>query len=226
MKDFSPTAYPLIVFDWDGTLMDSIGNMVTCALHAFDEAGMPAPDAQAIRSAIGLGLAEVAERVLPPNDPVARGRIMAQYRELWLGTYRYNVKLYDGVRETLQALAKRGHVLAIATGRGRPGLMRDLAATDLEPHFAVTRTADDAEPKPHPQMLLDVIASQGKSPSEALMIGDTTYDLEMAHRAEVASVGVLTGSHGRQELEPWGPLACLPSVSDLPTYLGSEVSAP
>lgn len=226
MANVYPSPYPLIVFDWDGTLMDSIGNMVACALHAFDQAGLQAPDPDTIRSAIGLGLAEVAERVLPPDDPVGRGRIMAHYRELWLGTYRHKVELYDGVPATLRALSDRGHVLAIATGRGRPGLMRDLAATDIAPFFAVTRTADDAEPKPHPEMLLDVIATQGKSPSEALMIGDTSYDLEMASRAEVASVGVLTGSHGRRDLEHWDPLACLPSVTDLPAYLASAVVAP
>jgi phosphoglycolate phosphatase len=117
-------------------------------------------------------------------------------------------------------------VLAIATGRRRVGLMRDLASTGLGPSFATTRTADEAEPKPHPQMLLDVLEALGKTPAETVMIGDTTYDLEMAKRAEVAAVGVLTGSHERHDLEQWNPLACLPTVADLPAYLTPAVPAP
>jgi len=216
-----PARFPLVVFDWDGTLMDSLGSMVACATEAFREIDLVPPAPERIRGAIGLGLGEVAAHILPDADRAVRARLIAAYRQLWLGRYRHHVALYEGAAEALALLKDRGHRLAIATGRSRTGLTHDLAATGLTTAFATTRTADDAPSKPDPAMLLAVLEELEMSARAALMVGDTTYDLEMASRAGVEAVGVLTGSHSRRALDGFKPRACLETVADLPAYLES-----
>ncbi len=213
-------AFRLLVFDWDGTLMDSAATIAACMAEAFRDVGLAVPPEEDIRATIGLGLDDTLDRLLPGSSQAERRRLIDAYRKHWFGTYRDRPSLFPRVVETIAELAAGDYLLAVATGKGRTGLDRDLEATGLGRHFLATRTADDAPSKPHPQMLLDIMDELGARGGETLMIGDTTFDLDMARAAGTAAVGVLTGSHRRQLLMDCGALDCLPSVAELPAWLG------
>ena len=152
------------------------------------------------------------------------GRILESYRKHWAATYRDMPLLFAGTGEMLRDLAAEGYLLAVATGKSRRGLDYALEQTGLREIFHATRTADEACSKPHPQMLLDILEDLRVAPREAVMIGDTTYDLEMARSARMAAVGVCSGGHGREELERLAPLACLSQVIELAPWLAQRAA--
>jgi phosphoglycolate phosphatase len=215
----SANSFRLLVFDWDGTLMDSIGSIVACTRAALDDLGLPPAPDEMIRGTIGLGLRETLEVLCPGGGDEMYGRVLECYRKHWLATYRDLPVMFEGVREMLEALAEDGYLLAVATGKSRRGLDHVLHETGLAPLFHTTRTVDEAFSKPHPQMLLDILDELGVPARSALMIGDTTYDLEMARNAGTAAVGVCSGGHCREELEQLGPIACLEGVAELREWL-------
>jgi phosphoglycolate phosphatase len=215
----SENTFRLLVFDWDGTLMDSIGSIVACTRATLDDLGLPPMPDATIRGTIGLGLRETLDVLCPGSGEDMYERVLDCYRKHWLATWRDLPVMFEGVREMLEALAADGYLLAVATGKSRRGLDHILAATDLDGIFHTTRTVDEAFSKPHPQMLLDILDELGVPARSAVMIGDTTYDLEMAKNAGTPSVGVCTGSHCREELERFGPLACLDGVVELREWL-------
>jgi phosphoglycolate phosphatase len=216
--------FQLLVFDWDGTLMDSIATIVACTQAALRDLGLGEVEPKTIRGTVGLGLRETIEVLHPGCDDALFGRIIESYREHWLGTFRDRPLLFPGVEETLARLAGAGYLLGVATGKSRRGLDYALETCNLGGLFHATRTADEAYSKPHPQMLLDVLEDVGVAPADAVMIGDTTYDLEMARNARTAGIGVLSGSHGRQDLERFAPLACLGNVVELPAWLDGRAA--
>jgi phosphoglycolate phosphatase len=211
--------YRLLVFDWDGTLMDSIGPIVACTQATLQELGLRQLPEEMIRGTIGLGLRETIDILSPGSDDEMYGRILECYRKHWVSAWRDVPLLFEGVVPMLQDLAAEGYLLAVATGKSRRGLDYALQQTGLDRLFHSTRTADEAFSKPHPQMLLDVLDELGVRPEEAVMIGDTTYDLEMARNARTHSIGVCTGSHCREELERFEPLTCLEEVVELAGWL-------
>jgi phosphoglycolate phosphatase len=218
----SPPNLRLLVFDWDGTLMDSIGAIVACTKLTIRDLELGELPEERIRSTIGLGLRETVEVLSPGCDEEQYGRILARYREHWFGTYRDLPLLFEGVRELLEGLVAEGYLLAVATGKSRRGLDYAMIQTGLEGLFQATRTADESFSKPHPKMLYDVFEELGVAPHEALMIGDTTYDLEMARNAGSPSVGVCSGSHPREELLQFEPVACLENVLHLAPWLAAN----
>ena len=211
--------YRLLVFDWDGTLMDSVGTIVACAQATICGLGLPLPGEGVIRSTVGLGLRETIERLQPGCDDALYERIVAAYRTHWHGTYRDLPLLFPEVRELLDGLAEGGHLLAVATGKSRRGLEHALEQSGLAGRFHATRTADEAPSKPHPQMLWDLLEELGARQDETLMVGDTTHDLQMARSAGVAAVGVASGTQPRAELERLAPLVCLERVGELAPWL-------
>jgi phosphoglycolate phosphatase len=211
--------FQLLVFDWDGTLMDSIGTIVACTQATLSELELGELPEAKIRGTIGLGLRETIEILSPGYDEALYGRILECFRNHWVSTYRDMPLLFHGVDEVLRELAGEGYLLAVATGKSRRGLEYALTQTGLGGFFQATRTVDEAFSKPHPQMLLDILDDLGVKPEAALMIGDTTYDLEMAKNARTPSLGVCTGSHCREELDRFSPLACLEGVVELPLWL-------
>jgi phosphoglycolate phosphatase len=213
------SSFQLLVFDWDGTLMDSIASIVACTRATLEELGQPPLPEETIRGTIGLGMRETLEILCPGGGDEMFGRVLECYRKHWLATWRDRPVLFAGVREMLEALAGDGYLLAVATGKSRRGLDHVLAETGLSQVFHATRTVDEAFSKPHPQMLLDILDELGVPARSAVMIGDTTYDLEMARSAGTASVGVCTGSHCREELERFGPIACLEGAVELREWL-------
>jgi phosphoglycolate phosphatase len=216
---FDPHDLRLLVFDWDGTLMDSIGSIVACTRAVMDELELGGVPDETVRGTIGLGLRETMEILCPGGGEVMFAKILESYRKHWVATWRDQPVLFDGARETLTALADEGYLLAVATGKSRRGLDHSLEQTGLARVFHATRTVDEAFSKPHPQMLLDILAELGVRAHAAVMIGDTTYDLEMARSAGTGAVGVCSGSHGREELLRLEPLACLKAVAEIPDWL-------
>lgn len=226
MPDTSDLDFRLLVFDWDGTLMDSIGTIVDCTLAAFegiDDVARPAPEK--IRENVGLGLVETMQLHFPDWDEAHSARLVENYRRLWRAVYKDRVTLFPGSFEVVRELHAAGYLLGVATAKGRSGLERELDATGLRPFFHATRTVDEAPSKPAPGMLFGLFDELGVSPAQALMIGDTSFDLAMAANAGCSGVGVLTGGQRLEHLSPHGPLAVLASVRELPAWLGARTGS-
>jgi phosphoglycolate phosphatase len=211
--------YDLIVFDWDGTLMDSAAKIVACFQSALRDAGAADPGEAAIRHIIGLGLNEAAAALLPDETPEVHQRVVERYRQHFLHLDPIESVMFPGVQPALEDLSRRGYILAIATGKSRRGLNRVLEQTGLGPLFAASRCADEAFSKPHPQMLLDILETTGTAPGQAIVIGDTAYDMEMARNAGVDRLAVSYGVHSREHLLPYSPAACVDSFEEVHRWL-------
>lgn len=199
--------------------MDSVGTIVACTQAVLQELGMVEVPESIIRGTIGLGLREAVDALSPGCDDRVFEKVLASYRRHWHAMYRDVPLLFAGVEEMLRGLAEEGYFLAVATGKSRRGLDQSLAQTGLKDFFHATRTVDEAYSKPHPQMLLGILDELGVRPRETVMVGDTTYDLEMASNAGTGAIGVCSGSHSREELLSAAPLACLERVVELPGWL-------
>ncbi|MEO8504839.1 MAG: HAD-IA family hydrolase [Acidobacteriota bacterium] len=216
------TDFRLLVFDWDGTLMDSVSAIIACTRGAMVDAGLvPRPEAE-IRRAIGMGLFDSFVMFYPGIAAEKYEQVVESYRHHWLATYKDHSTLFSGVRAALDELTAQGYLLAVATAKSRRGLERDLANTGLAGVIRASRTVDEAPPKPHPGMLAGLMGELGVDRDETLMIGDTTYDLDMARNAGTSAVGVLSGSHLETELLASEPLACLSGVAALPEWLAAR----
>ncbi len=216
----------LLVFDWDGTLADSIGHIVASMTEAMREIGLPQRPEEDIRDIIGLGLADATARLFPGLDsPALRRSLAAAYRRCYYAAAPDGA-LLPGAEASLRRLRDRGYRLAVATGKSRDGLDRVLAQTGAGAMFEVTRCADEGRPKPDPDMLRYILGATRCAPSEALMIGDSEHDLRMAGRAGIDAVGVCSGAHGRDVLQRCHPLACLASVAELPEWLARGAVSP
>ncbi|MGQ9658720.1 MAG: HAD-IIIA family hydrolase [Thermochromatium sp.] len=214
--------FELIVFDWDGTLVDSEAQIVTCIQAAFRDLGLPEPVHEVARDVIGLGLDEAMARLLPTGDAGLREAVAAQYHRHFLGGDQAPAVLFPGARETLAWMTEQGYRLAVATGKSRAGLNKSLAETGLHGLFHATRTADETRSKPHPQMLLELMDELGARADETLMIGDTEYDLQMANNAGVRALAVCYGVHEPGRLLACGPLACLDSLWAIRDWLSAS----
>lgn len=199
--------------------MDSAAKIVRCFSGAVSDLGIAAPADARIRHIIGLGLREALQELLPDADDGTRARVAARYREYFLHIDRTETALFPDVREGLAGLVDAGFKLAVATGKARRGLERVFEQTGIAHLFCASRCADEAHSKPHPQMLYDILALTGTAAHEAVVVGDTTYDLQMATAATVASVAVTYGAHARPQLIAAGPKACLDSFSEVCQWL-------
>lgn len=217
----TPPRFELIVFDWDGTLLDSEAQIVDSMLATCADLDMVPPSREAISNIIGLGLPEALDALFPATGPGERLRITDTYRHHFLGTPTPS-RLFPGALETLRDLNDRGYLLGIATGKGRRGLDRSLAEAGVADLFHATRCADEAFSKPHPQMLLDVLDVLGVEPARTLMVGDTEYDMQMAVNAGTAALAVNYGVHDEQRLMRHNPLGCIHAISDIKQWLGNE----
>jgi phosphoglycolate phosphatase len=211
--------YQLMIFDWDGTLLDSIATIIACTQATLEELGQPRVEDEVIRGAIGLGLRETVNRFSPGCDDELYGRIVEVYRRLWFEDFIYHPELFPGSREVLEHLHQEGYLLAVATAKSRRGLDQDLEATGLGSFFDATRTVDEARSKPHPQMILDTLEELGVAASRTLMVGDTSHDMLMARNAGTDGAAVLTGSHGRSELAEASPRVYFNDLIELPPWL-------
>ncbi|MFZ1180613.1 MAG: HAD-IA family hydrolase [Herbaspirillum sp.] len=213
--------FDLIVFDWDGTLMDSTSTIVECIQAAARDLGLPVPDRSAASHVIGLGLQDAIQAAIPDVNPTYYPRIIERYRHHYFGQDR-ELRLFDGVREMLDDLGWQTYFLAVATGKSRVGLDRALDATGLVSAFDATRCADETFSKPHPAMLQELTRALGQDMDRTLMIGDTTHDLQMAMNAGAAGVAVEFGAHPAQQLQALHPLYSAGSVRALHRWLNEN----
>ena len=210
--------YRLIVFDWDGTLMDSTAGIALSIQEAARDMGLPVPTREAASHVIGLGLQDSLRSAVPTLAADKYMDFVALYRKHF-NAQQEIMALFPGVPALLGQLRARGHQLAVATGKSRRGLDHALQATGLGAHFAATRCADETNPKPHPAMLLELMQESGFEARELLMIGDTSHDLGMADNAGVDAVAVGYGAHPADSLSALRPRACVGSVEELGQWL-------
>jgi len=194
--------YDLIVWDWDGTLADSTGMITRAIIKAAEQAGLPPLTAQAASSIIGLGLRESIDTLYPGISDMQAKVLATQYNVNYFAG-ESDIPLFAGAADTIRALNRRGFKLAVATGKSRRGLNLALEHTQLRNFFHATRTVDECFSKPHPQMLDELMDDLVVLPERTLMIGDTSYDLQMAKNAGVQAVGV---SYGAQSADAWQDL--------------------
>lgn len=210
--------YELIVFDWDGTLMDSAGTIVHCVQAAARDLGLVPPSDARARHIIGLGLVDALRHALPDLSEDHYDELVERYRHHYLSR-DHELVLFAGADAVVRGLASHGYRLGVATGKSRRGLDRALAQSGLGDCFHATRCADECHSKPHPQMLEELMEEFAVAPTATLMIGDTTHDLLMARNAGVDAVAVSYGAHRREELDAAGPLYCAASIGDLASWL-------
>jgi phosphoglycolate phosphatase len=213
-----PKQFDLIIFDWDGTLADSSQIIVDSVLAASRDAGLPVPTDAAARGIIGLSLRNAILELFPAIDEPQLQTLVERYG-YHFHTRDHEIPLFDGVPEALAELEDAGFMLAVATGKGRRGLDHAMHSSGLHPHFISSRCADECHSKPHPQMLQELMGELGTEPARTLMIGDTSYDLEMASNAEVPSLAAAYGAQPLDALLPFGPLAAFDRFADLHRWL-------
>ena len=215
----------LIIFDWDGTLHDTAQRIITSMRNAAADMNMPQPHDKSVRQIIGLELAEAIRQIFPSLLPEQMDQMQKLFSQFCTAS-QVPMPIFPGVETTLQHLKKCGTLLAVATNKTRPGLNRHIRELGWEALFHYTRCADEAPSKPNPQMILDVCKALNVSTAEALMVGDTTYDLEMAYAIGMPSVGVLYGAHSRQQLEKFNPRALIQNFSELLAICHNDISPP
>ena len=206
--------YQLIIFDWDGTLMDSIDKIVLCMQQAAKQENQALPSEGEIKNIVGLSLLNAMQQLFPLLSSSQHHELVDAYRHQYNSHQHIDTPFYDGIAELLLDLKSKGYTLAVATGKGRNGLNRMLQLTETEHLFAATVCADEANSKPDPLMINFLLDKLNVEPSQAMMVGDSSYDLEMAKNAGVDSLGVSYGVHDHQTLNLFKPIAivdCLPS---------------
>jgi len=210
--------FELIVFDWDGTLMDSTGAIVASIKAAASDLGIEPPSDERASHIIGLGLIDALRHALPDLPTERYQDVALRYRHHYMAR-DHELTLFAGAESMIDELAGAGHALAVATGKTRKGLDRAFEVSGLGSRFHASRCADECHSKPHPQMLEELMDEFGMTPEATLMIGDTTHDLLMARNAGVAALGVAYGAHPREALEAEAPLYCAADVAQLAAWL-------
>jgi phosphoglycolate phosphatase len=210
--------FDLIVFDWDGTIVDSTAMIALCIQNAAADLGLTVPTLEQASHVIGLGLHDALSRAVPELTAGRIEEFSARYRHHWFAR-EHEVVLFEGIREMLVELSERGLPLAVATGKSRRGLARAFDQTGLGTLFDASRCADETHPKPHPAMLLELAEELTVEPARIVMIGDTTHDLEMAAAAGAAGIGVTYGAHPRDQLAACEPAALVSDVVELSQWL-------
>lgn len=210
-------SYRLLVFDWDGTIIDSASAIVDCICAAARDTGIEVPPRERAAHTIGLGLHDALRFAVPELPAERYPDFVAHYRRHFLAR-QDSMQLFSGMRELLDDLSKK-HLLAIATGKSRRGLDRALETGDLKAYFKASRCADETNPKPHPAMLLELMDELNAPREQTLMIGDTSHDLEMARAAGVDALAVTYGAHPEAGLRACEPLACMENVKTLERWL-------
>ncbi|WP_336938592.1 HAD-IA family hydrolase [Acinetobacter modestus] len=206
----------LVIFDWDGTLFDSVGQIVASLQYAAQQFEQPLTD-DAAKSIIGLGLPEVMQ-ILFPQVPDLQQDILQCYADHYVANSKGDA-WFSGVAELLADLKQQGIKLAVATGKSRKGLDRVLSQTNSHQIFDITRAASETKSKPDPLMLQEILAELDVAVECAIMVGDTSYDLEMAENLNMPRIGVSYGVHSIETLQQYQPLTIAHNVQDLHTYL-------
>lgn len=200
----------LLIFDWDGTLADSVGRIVETMQFAADEVGLAVPGEQAVRDIIGLGLPEAIAALYPDlDDPAVAEALVRAYAAQYIALEQNPSPLFPGVLDALESLRGAGFLLAVATGKSRRGLDRVLRQHDLLAYFDATRCADETASKPDPLMLWQILAELSVGPDQSVMLGDSQHDLLMAANAGLRGFGVTFGAQSAEHLLRHGAAFCV-----------------
>ncbi|HYD34160.1 MAG TPA: HAD-IA family hydrolase [Methylophilaceae bacterium] len=213
-----PKRYDLIVFDWDGTLVDSTQLIVDSILAASLDVGLTPPEPSAARGIIGLGLPEALRTLFGVLSGEQQQQITARYRYHYFAQ-DHAIPLFAGAFEAIPSLTEKGFKLAVATGKGRRGLNISLERCGLQKYFLTTRCVDECSSKPHPQMLMEIMDELGVEAHRTVMVGDTAYDLQMAQSAGVDSIAVSYGAQPLENLLPYKPVVHFDNFTDLHRWL-------
>lgn len=215
------SALRLVIFDWDGTLMDSVARIVSSIQAAATELKLQVPQPEQVRDIIGLSLHSAMQRLFP-QDSYWHPALTQAYRRHFVELSTIPMPLFAETGWMLDQLQQRQLLLAVATGKTRAGLDRALSSENLQSVFAATRCADESESKPSPLMLQQLLTELQLQPEQALMIGDSVYDIQMAVAAQVPALGVSWGVHAPHQLQQAGAQACLQSWPELLTWLAAR----
>jgi phosphoglycolate phosphatase len=219
-----PRPYELLIFDWDGTLVDSQAQIIDCMLAAFEHNGLDPPDSAAIRHIVGLSLETAFYRLAPEIDHTQLLQLIDAYRAQALGNRNHSTGLFSGVRSGLEAFRQQGFILAVATGKGRAGLDAALTGSQLTDYFEITRCADETRSKPDPLMLSEILTELNLDADKALMVGDTSYDIEMANRIGMDAMAVTYGMHDEHHLRPLNPRYSINHFSEIQNLIGESTN--
>lgn len=219
----------LVVFDCDGTIIDSQAGIVLSMEHAFRSLRMVPPTRERTLSVVGLSLPEAFSALVPEAEYGTRAELAELYKRAFRDLNRNPDEvevLFPMAKLTIENLAKRdGHALGVATGKSRAGVDRLFSREDWHSHFSTIQTADDHPSKPHPSMLLQAMLDTGATPSNTAMVGDTTYDILMARAAGVHAIGVSWGYHHTDELHAAGAHIIVHRFEDIPAALDDLLGA-
>lgn len=207
--------FKLVIFDWDGTLMDSVARIVSSMQAMAQECALPVPSSGAVRDIIGLSLYKALPILFGPLTDSQLAQLLSTYRRYYMELDTTPSPLFAGAAETVKGLHGRGYQLAVATGKQRAGLDSVLANTQLGDYFHALRGADQAVSKPDPLMLSQILDELKLKPTDAVMVGDSSYDLEMARAINMAGIGVTYGVHDALKLKVHQPLALLDDIRQL-----------
>lgn len=207
--------FQLIVFDWDGTLVDSVDWIVECIQSGARQEGLREPEKYSIQDVIGMSLSGAMRTLFDGVSEEHIQRLVKCYRANYLSRQISPEDLFPDVVSVLSTLIEQGKTLAVATGKGRAGLNAAMQGTGLESYFRNSRCADETHSKPNPHMLLELMRETGFDSEQTVMIGDSVLDLQMAQKAGAASVGVTYGVHDAKRLQVYRPLACIDALSRL-----------
>lgn len=214
--------YQLLIFDWDGTLMDSLAYIIHCVKLAAIEHELEPPAPAHVRNLIGLGVIDVMEKLFPSQSYDLYLKLLESYRKHFFSPTTTTTSLFPNVIETLTELKSQGYLLAVATAKSRYGLNEALLQTRLGHLMDSSRCADETASKPHPLMLLELLEELDISPDAAIMVGDTAYDLEMARNAKVDSLGVSYGAHSKAQLMAHQPRHIFDEFGEILFWLESQ----
>lgn len=225
VRDSQACGYQLLIFDWDGTLVDSIGRIVTAMHLAADACELPRCTDEQVRGIIGLGLPEAMRSLYPHLDDLDRAKRLRQsYGDNYLMLEAEPSALFKGVAEGLASFRAQGYRLAVATGKGRHGLQRVLADRGWLDYFDYSRCADETASKPDPLMLHEILEQSGVPANRALMVGDSSFDLLMAQRAGMDCVAVGYGAQPLQVLRKCQPTLAIECFTELHAWLDGRAS--
>jgi len=212
--------YKLLIFDWDGTIMDSVARIVDCLRISSEQVlGNENRSDHELKDVIGLGLREAIKQLHPSATEQQIQDMSNAYRHQYMEVNETSSILFEGAESILHKLENQGYWLAVATGKGRQGLDQVLEITGLGPRFHTTRCASETFSKPHPLMLEEILQQLGLNAGDALMIGDTEYDMEMARNANMDCLGVSYGVHSTERLQKHQPIGCIHHINELESFL-------
>ena len=211
--------YKLVIFDWDGTLMDSVGRIVSSMRSAAEQANLNIPTEDAVKNIIGLSLPEATNILFPLCTEQEAMQLLVFYKDHYVSRDSTPSPLFSHALLLLQQLKDNHQLLAVATGKGRNGLERVMAETDTKSYFTASKCADESESKPSPDMVLQLLEQLNINRQEAVMIGDTVHDMSMARNAGIDRIGVTMGVHDREALSEFQPVAIVDSLFELAPIL-------